>query len=169
MDVSFNTETGHTFFTSEDSDLVANVNSGACERRETEPANSLNIVPSGSYRSYPLDELAHRGSTNMKHVLPLQICKPESNSVTKIHVGIEDCLHIESDYSKSEYHLKDMIVARICFLPAWLKIWHVELSIIGRETAGVPTNQYDESEILARFEIMDGPPYRGETIPIRFS
>ncbi|KAK3618077.1 Vacuolar protein sorting-associated protein 26 [Elasticomyces elasticus] len=29
---------------------------------------------------------------------------PESNSVIKMDVGIEDCLHIEFEYSKSEYH-----------------------------------------------------------------
>ena len=43
----------------------------------------------------------------------------------------------------------------------------MELSIIRRETTGVPPNQYNESETLVRFEIMDGSPSRGETIPIR--
>ena len=43
----------------------------------------------------------------------------------------------------------------------------MELSIIRRETVGVPPNQLNESETLVRFEIMDGAPVRGETIPIR--
>ena len=43
----------------------------------------------------------------------------------------------------------------------------MELSIIRRETTGVSPNQYNESETLVRFEIMDGSPSRGETIPIR--
>ncbi|KAK5685670.1 Vacuolar protein sorting-associated protein 26 [Elasticomyces elasticus] len=94
---------------------------------------------------------------------------PKSNSVIKMDVGIKDCLHIEFEYSKSEYHLKDVIVGSTYFLLVRLKIWHMELSIIGRETAGVPPNLYDESETLVRFEIMDGPPNRGETIPIRHS
>lgn len=92
---------------------------------------------------------------------------PESNSVIKMDVGIEDCLHIEFEYSKSKYHLKDVIVGRIYFLLVRLKIKHMELSIIRRETTGVPPNQYNESETLVRFEIMDGSPSRGETIPIR--
>ncbi|RMY88186.1 hypothetical protein D0864_06695 [Hortaea werneckii] len=92
---------------------------------------------------------------------------PESNSVIKMDVGIEDCLHIEFEYSKSKYHLKDVIVGRIYFLLVRLKIRHMELSIIRRETTGVPPNQYNESETLVRFEIMDGSPSRGETIPIR--
>ena len=64
---------------------------------------------------------------------------PESNSVIKMDVGIEDCLHIEFEYSKSKYHLKDVIVGRIYFLLVRLKIRHMELSIIRRETTGVAT------------------------------
>ncbi|KAJ5777980.1 Vacuolar protein sorting-associated protein 26 [Penicillium odoratum] len=92
---------------------------------------------------------------------------PETNSAIKMDVGIEDCLHIEFEYSKSKYHLKDVIVGRIYFLLVRLKIKHMELSIIRRETTGSPPNQYNESETLVRFEIMDGSPSRGETIPIR--
>ncbi|KAI9784545.1 MAG: hypothetical protein M1816_000811 [Peltula sp. TS41687] len=87
---------------------------------------------------------------------------PETNSSIKMDVGIEDCLHIEFEYSKSKYHLKDVIVGRIYFLLVRLKIKHMELSIIRRETTGAAPNQYNESETLVRFEIMDG-----ETIPIR--
>ncbi|KKY29101.1 putative vacuolar protein sorting-associated protein 26 [Phaeomoniella chlamydospora] len=35
---------------------------------------------------------------------------PETNASIKMDVGIEDCLHIEFEYSKSKYHLKDVIV-----------------------------------------------------------
>ncbi|KAI5302155.1 hypothetical protein KEM56_000974 [Ascosphaera pollenicola] len=92
---------------------------------------------------------------------------PPSNEAIKMDVGIEECLHIEFEYSKSQYHLKDVIVGRIYFLLVRLKIKHMELSIIRRETTGTPPNQYNESETLVRFEIMDGSPSRGETIPIR--
>lgn len=91
----------------------------------------------------------------------------DSISSIKMDVGIEDCLHIEFEYSKSRYHLKDVIVGRIYFLLVRLKIKHMELSIIRRETVGSPPNQLSESETLVRFEIMDGAPVRGETIPIR--
>lgn len=106
---------------------------------------------------------------------------PETNSPIKMDVGIEDCLHIEFEYSKSQYHLKDVIVGRIYFLLVRLKIKHMELSIIRRETTGAAPNQYNESETLVRFEvssrlvtsglirrltavfwqIMDGSPSRG--------
>ncbi|KAJ2105431.1 Vacuolar protein sorting-associated protein 26, partial [Coemansia sp. RSA 921] len=48
-----------------------------------------------------------------------------------------------------------------------MEIKHMELSIIRRETTGAAPNQYNESETITKFEIMDGAPVRGETIPIR--
>ncbi|KAH9037392.1 vacuolar protein sorting-associated protein 26 [Lactarius deliciosus] len=92
---------------------------------------------------------------------------PDSNNSIKMEVGIEDCLHIEFEYNKSKYHLKDVIVGKIYFLLVRIKIKHMELSIIRRETTGSPPNQYNESETITKFEIMDGAPVRGETIPIQ--
>jgi len=92
---------------------------------------------------------------------------PDSNHPIKMEVGIEDCLHIEFEYNKSKYHLKDVIVGKIYFLLVRIKIKHMELSIIRRETTGAPPNQYNENETITKFEIMDGAPVRGETIPIR--
>jgi vacuolar protein sorting-associated protein 26 len=59
------------------------------------------------------------------------------------------------------YHLKDVIVGKIYFLLVRIKIKHMELSIIRRETTGSPPNQYNESETITKFEIMDGAPVRG--------
>ncbi|KAL1408406.1 Vacuolar protein sorting-associated protein 26B [Vanrija pseudolonga] len=92
---------------------------------------------------------------------------PDSNTSIKMEVGIEDCLHIEFEYNKAKYHLKDVIVGKIYFLLVRIKIKHMELSIIRRETTGAAPNLYNESETITKFEIMDGAPVRGETIPIR--
>ena len=34
---------------------------------------------------------------------------PEMNNPIKMEVGIEECLHIEFEYNKSKYHLKETI------------------------------------------------------------
>jgi vacuolar protein sorting-associated protein 26 len=60
------------------------------------------------------------------------------------------------------YHLKDVIVGKIYFLLVRIKIKHMELSIIRRETTGAAPNQYNESETITKFEIMDGAPVRGK-------
>ena len=85
----------------------------------------------------------------------------------KMDVGIEHCLHIEFEYLKSRFSLKEVIVGRIFFLLVRLKIRHMELSLIRRETVGAPPNQLVDSETVVRFEIMDGAPVKGESIPIR--
>ncbi|XP_031574046.1 vacuolar protein sorting-associated protein 26B-like [Actinia tenebrosa] len=92
---------------------------------------------------------------------------PEMNTSIKMEVGIEDCLHIEFEYNKSKYHLKDAIVGKIYFLLVRIKIKHMELAIIKRETTGTGPNTYNENETIAKYEIMDGAPVRGESIPIR--
>ncbi|KAL4823626.1 hypothetical protein H8958_005770 [Nasalis larvatus] len=92
---------------------------------------------------------------------------PELNSSIKMEVGIEDCLHIEFEYNKSKYHLKDVIVGKIYFLLVRIKINHMEIDIIKRETTGTGPNVYHENDTIAKYEIMDGAPVRGESILIR--
>jgi vacuolar protein sorting-associated protein 26 len=64
----------------------------------------------------------------------------------------------------TRYHLKDVIVGKIYFLLVRIKIKHMELSVIRRETTGSPPNQYNESETITKFEIMDGAPVRGKSM-----
>lgn len=92
---------------------------------------------------------------------------PEMNSSIKMEVGIEDCLHIEFEYNKSKYHLKDVIVGKIYFLLVRIKIKHMEIAIIKKETTGSGPGMSNENENIAKYEIMDGAPVRGESIPIR--
>ena len=86
---------------------------------------------------------------------------PDINNSIKMEVGIEDCLHIEFEYNKSKYHLRDVIVGKIYFLLVRIKVKNMELSIIRRETTGSSSNQYNESETITKFEIMDGAPAKG--------
>lgn len=85
----------------------------------------------------------------------------------KMEVGIEDCLHIEFEYSKGKYHLADTVVGKIYFLLVRIRLKHMEVEIRRRETTGSGSTAHHEMETLAKFEIMDGAPVRGENIPIR--
>jgi len=93
--------------------------------------------------------------------------EPDINPPIKMEVGIEDCLHIEFEYNKSKYHLQDVVIGKIYFLLVRIKIKHMEVVIIKRESTGTGPNVYNESENISKFEIMDGAPVRGESIPIR--
>lgn len=92
---------------------------------------------------------------------------PSMNNSIKMEVGIEDCLHIEFEYNKSKYHLKDVIIGKIYFLLVRIKIKNMDLEIRRRESTGSGANTHVETETLAKFELMDGAPVRGESIPIR--
>lgn len=97
--------------------------------------------------------------------------QPEINNTIKMEVGIEDCLHIEFEYDKSKYHMKDVIVGKVYFLLVRIKIKHMELNIIRRESTGTTgagqAQQQTDNETLTKFEIMDGAPVKDQCIPVR--
>jgi len=93
--------------------------------------------------------------------------EPELNTSIKMEVGIEECLHIEFEYNRGKYHMKDCVIGKVYFLLVRIKIKHMELAIIKRETLGAGNNAQTESETIAKYEVMDGAPVRGECIPIR--
>jgi len=92
---------------------------------------------------------------------------PELNSSIKMEVGIEECLHIEFEYGRSKFHLKDVILGKIYFLLVRIKIKYMELALIKREVTGTAPNVYPETETITKYEVMDGAPVKGESIPVR--
>jgi len=92
---------------------------------------------------------------------------PDINNSVKMEVGIEDCLHIEFEYARSKYHLKDVILGKVYFLLVRIKIKYMEIALVKRESTGTPPNVYNENETMTKFEIMDGAPVRGECVPVR--
>jgi vacuolar protein sorting-associated protein 26 len=116
---------------------------------------------------------------------------PTQNEAIKMEVGIEDCLHIEFEYERRVYHLQDTILGKIHFLLVRIKIKHMELAVIRRETSGDGVaaasgggagnnnnttdttsggqNIFTETQTLVKYEIMDGAPVKGEVIPVKLS
>jgi len=92
---------------------------------------------------------------------------PSITNSIKMEVGIADCLHIEFEYDRSSYHMRDVVVGKVYFLLVRIKIKHMELNIIRRESTGSQANQNMDSETLTKFEIMDGAPVKDECIPVR--
>ena len=59
-------------------------------------------------------------------------------------------------------------MGKIYFLLVRIKIKHMEIDIIKRETTGTGPNVYHENDTIAKYEIMDGAPVRGELRPHGF-
>jgi len=128
-----------------------------------------------------------------EHDLWVQVLgqEPKEHEPIKMEVGIEDCLHIEFEYERRMYHLQDTILGKIHFLLVRIKIKHMELAVIRRETSGEGvaaaaaaaeagaanstaavdsnTNIYTETQTLVKYEIMDGAPVKDEVIPVKLS
>ena len=107
------------------------------------------------------------GATETAATATTRPTPPSDNNKIKMEVGIEDCLHIEFEYRKHTYHLRDVVIGRINFMLVKIKLKHMELEIKRRETVGSGINARLESSTVAKYEIMDGAPARGESIPIR--
>ena len=55
----------------------------------------------------------------------------------KLEVGIEDCLHIEFEYSRTRYHLGDVVTGKIEFLQLGIKLKRMEVAVVRKETVGL--------------------------------
>lgn len=93
--------------------------------------------------------------------------EPPSNLPIRMEVGIEDALHIEFEYNKSKFHLRDVVIGKIYFLLVRINIKRMEVEIRKRESAGSGANVYNETDTVMKFEVMDGAPVPGESIPVR--
>lgn len=108
---------------------------------------------------------------------PSAVASPSSGAVSaspsrlsapiRMEVGIEDALHIEFEFNKSHYHLADVLLGKVFFLLVRIKIKRMEVEIRKRESAGSGASVYNDTDTVAKFEVMDGAPVRGECIPIR--
>ena len=61
---------------------------------------------------------------------------PEINNTIKMEVGIEEHLHIEFEFMQSKFHLKDCVLGKVNFNLVRIKIKHMELAIMKKETTG---------------------------------
>ena len=70
--------------------------------------------------------------------------------------------------------MKDVIVGKVYFLVIRLKIKCMEIELLRKETTGAMnasgsynTGVVERTEVLFKYEVMDGSPNKGETVPIR--
>lgn len=85
----------------------------------------------------------------------------------RMEVGIENALHIEFEHDKNKYHLSDLVIGKIYFVTVQIQIKRMEMEIRKKELAGAGVNTVSESETMLKFEVMDGAPVQGESIPVR--
>ncbi|KAL7717304.1 Vacuolar sorting protein 26 [Entamoeba marina] len=93
--------------------------------------------------------------------------QPTKNPPILMDVGVEKCVSIEFKYGKSYYTLSDVVLGQVYFKIVRLPLQSMELQIHRKEITGFAPNQTIDTEVLARYELMDGAPVKGESMPIR--
>jgi vacuolar protein sorting-associated protein 26 len=76
-------------------------------------------------------------------------------------------LHIDVEWNKERYHLREVVFGKVSFLKVRIKIKSMEICLLRREKAGLGDNASNDSETVGKIEVMDGCPVRDEAIPIR--
>lgn len=100
-------------------------------------------------------------------LIPQPEIEEQPQTSLKLEVGIEECLHIDFEYFKSKYHLRDVVTGKVNFYLVKIKIKYMELAVIRKEVIGQGQQQQTDNETLVKYELMDGCPQKGEVIPIR--
>lgn len=72
------------------------------------------------------------------------------------------------EVKRKKYHLKDLIEGFVKFKKVSIRLVSMELQLIKKETILAGSDTQAETEVLTRFEIMDGGPIKNETIPIKW-
>ncbi|KAJ5067310.1 vacuolar protein sorting-associated protein [Anaeramoeba ignava] len=91
----------------------------------------------------------------------------ENGEPILMEVGIQDCIHLQFEYTKSNFHLNDVLIGKVFYLLSRIKVNLMEISIIKREIIGRGEEIEYHNEVVGKFEIMNGTPVKGESIPIR--
>jgi len=124
------------------------------------------------FRYYLVVTINTRTRTH-SHELEFGVINPSSEEIVcndkiKLEVGIDDWLHLVFEVTRNKYHLKDIVEGFVKFKKVSIRLVSMELQIIKKETLIAGSNSKAETEVLTRFEIMDGAPIKNETIPIKW-
>ncbi len=76
-------------------------------------------------------------------------------------------IHLEYELYQSKFYLDQCIIGKIYFVRVNMKVKAAEVHLIKRETLGSGSNQIVESNLITKFEVIDGSPASGEIVPIR--
>ena len=60
-----------------------------------------------------------------------------ADAPVKLEVGIEDCLHIEFEYAKTRFHLREVVLGHIDFMLVRIKLKCMEVAVVRKEQVGM--------------------------------
>ena len=97
-----------------------------------------------------------------------EILKKKDEPIS-MHVGIKDLLNILIELNHINYSIHGTLKGGVTFGKVKLLITKMELQLIKKETIYNNTNsdKNSKTKVVASYELIDGGPYKNETIPFR--
>ena len=94
---------------------------------------------------------------------------PPPSNLEPVHneVGIRNILHIEFVFPQNLFDCTGCVIGAVYFILVKLRIVHMQLNFYRIESYNSDDTVFKKKTLLKQYEIMDGPPVRGECIPIR--
>jgi vacuolar protein sorting-associated protein 26 len=117
-----------------------------------------------------------RTMRNISYEEEFVVVNPNEESILKkndeaisMSVGIKDLLSILIEFEHINYGIHGTLKGFLTFGNANLLITKMEVQLIKKETIfGTKSQKKQPPKIIATFELIDGGPYKNETIPFRF-
>lgn len=111
---------------------------------------------------------------NTEHVMgkPIYILftqpVPENIVPMKAEVGIQNVLHVEFVIQNPVFDCGGVLIGKINFLIVKIRIVNMYIQIRRTEAFNNGIASFKNDAIIAQYEILDGMPVRGDSVPIRF-
>ena len=104
------------------------------------------------------------------------VVRPSEESVLKkndepitMNVGIKELLSVLIEFDHSNYGIHGTLKGFVSFGKVNLLLTKMEVNLIKKETVyGIDSQKNSVQKIITSFELIDGGPYKNETIPFRF-
>ena len=104
------------------------------------------------------------------------VVKPNDESILKkndepisMNVGIKELLSVLIEFEHVNYGIHGTLKGFVSFGKVNMLLTKMEVQLIKKETVfGTGAQRNAEPKIIATFELIDGGPYKNETIPFRF-
>ena len=137
------------------------------------------------YESYKGDEVGVKYSIKVNIIKMMRtisyeeefvVVRPDEESILKkndepitMNVGIKDLLSILIEFEHVNYSIHGTLKGFVSFGKVNLLLTKMEVQLIKKETIfGVGAQKRSKPKVIATFELIDGGPYKNETIPFRF-
>ena len=137
------------------------------------------------YESYKGDEVGVKYSIKVNIIKMMRtisyeeefvVVRPDEESILKkndepisMNVGIKDLLSILIEFEHVNYSIHGTLKGFVSFGKVDLLLTKMEVQLIKKETIfGTGAQKKSQPKVIATFELIDGGPYKNETIPFRF-